>query len=145
LEKASKLLDRQFTVPGTSFRFGIDPIIGIIPGAGDAVSFLVSAILILSMVRYGASTKLVLLMVGNVTLDALVGSIPVLGVLFDAGFKANTRNLELLKKHYATGRYSGSAKKVLVVAAVSLAVAFTILAILFFWGIAALLSLLFGS
>jgi hypothetical protein len=94
------LLDNRFQIPGTSIRFGLDAIIGLIPYAGDLLSLLVSGYLLLLIVRNGAGPMLILKMVGNYLLDAAIGAIPVLGDLFDIAFQANTRNVALLIQYY---------------------------------------------
>ncbi|AKD02256.1 DUF4112 domain-containing protein [Pontibacter korlensis] len=108
------LMDNQFRLPGTNYRFGLDPILGLLPFAGDLASFGVSAVLILTMVRHGASGKLVALMMLNVGLDVIIGSIPILGNIFDFAFKANERNVRLLRRHYEEGKYQGSGKGLIV-------------------------------
>ena len=108
VDTVAKLLDSQFVIPGTNFRFGLDAIAGLIPVGGDALSFLASGALVLTMVRHGASGQLAAKMLGNIAIDALVGAIPFLGDLFDVAFKANNRNVELLKEHYENGKHSGS-------------------------------------
>lgn len=120
VESISVFLDNQFRVPGTNFRFGLDPILSLIPFGGSAASFALSAGLVLTMVKHGVSRKVLILMVGNLVLDALVGSIPVLGNIFDFFFKANQRNVNLLKKHYQEGKYTGSGNGVLVAIALVL-------------------------
>lgn len=107
-------MDAQFTVPGTNFKFGLDGIIGLIPGAGDISTFAVSAYLLTIMARNGASGYVMARMVLNVVVDAVVGMIPILGDLFDIAFKANMRNLKLMKEHYVEGRHKGGAWKILV-------------------------------
>jgi hypothetical protein len=108
VETVAKLLDSQFVIPGTNFRFGLDAIAGLIPVGGDAVSFLASGALVLTMVRHGASGQLAARMLLNIAIDAVVGAIPFLGDLFDAAYKANIKNVELLKEHYKEGKHSGS-------------------------------------
>lgn len=108
VDRVSRLLDSQFKVPGTNFRFGIDPLIGLIPIVGDLSSFAISGSLLIVMARHGASRKLLLLMTGNIVLDAILGSIPFIGEIFDFTFKANQRNINLLKKHYHEGKNQGS-------------------------------------
>ncbi len=109
-----KLMDNQFTVPGTRFRFGLDPILGFVPVIGDLASFAISASLVMTMARHGASGKLVILMLVNIFLDTVIGSIPILGNLFDFAFKANERNVKMLRAHYDEGKYQGSGKGILV-------------------------------
>ena len=114
LDWIAKLMDAQFTVPGTKFKFGLDGIIGLIPGAGDISTFAISVYLISIMARNGASGYLVARMVLNVVIDAVFGMIPLLGDLFDIAFKANMRNLKLMKEHYVEGRHKGGAWKIVV-------------------------------
>jgi hypothetical protein len=109
LERATRLMDNRFRIPGTNLRFGVDFVIGLVPYAGDVISLMLSGMLVIIMARNGASGILVARMLGNLALDTVVGAIPLLGDLFDLGFKANTRNLRLLREHYEEGRHRGSA------------------------------------
>jgi hypothetical protein len=93
------LLDDAIAIPGTSFRFGIDPIVGLVPGFGDLLGAAASAYIILEAARVGAPGSVLLRMATNVAIDTIVGSIPVLGDLFDFGWKSNTRNARLLARH----------------------------------------------
>ena len=93
------LLDNSIPVPGTRFRFGLDSIIGLVPGVGDLVGGALSLYIILEAARLGVPKPLLVRMGYNVAVDALVGGVPVLGDLFDAGFKANLRNLALVQQH----------------------------------------------
>jgi hypothetical protein len=102
LERLSRLahvLDDLVKLPGTDFRVGLDGVAGLIPGVGDAVSAAVSAYLIARAAKLGLPVTLILRMVGNLGLDLVVGAIPVVGDLFDFGFRANRRNVELLRRH----------------------------------------------
>lgn len=110
LEKLAKLLDDQFRIPGTNLRFGLDGLIGLIPYLGDVSGFAVSGILMHTMAKKGAGPLLMLRMMWNFVLDALVGIIPFVGDLFDFGFKANRRNVNLLKAYYADGKVKPNAK-----------------------------------
>ncbi len=107
-------LDSKFSIPNTRFRFGIDPILGLIPGIGDVLGFLLGGGLVLMASRKGASGKLLALMSLNLFLDTIVGSIPILGGIFDFFYKANQVNVRLLKNHYQKGKYEGSGKGVIV-------------------------------
>lgn len=109
IEKTSNLLDNAIRVPGTNFRIGLDPIIGLIPVVGEVVTFGMSAVLVLTMVRHGASGNLILKLLANALVDASIGGIPVLGDLFDFGFKANQRNVRLLREYYYEGKHQGNA------------------------------------
>jgi hypothetical protein len=107
VESVARLMDTRFKIPGTNFRFGLDPILGLIPVLGDISTFAVSGALVLTMAQHGASRNLVIRMVVNIILDLIIGSIPIIGALFDFGFKANDRNVRLLKAHYEEGKYQG--------------------------------------
>jgi hypothetical protein len=99
LERLAVLLDAQFVLPGTGFRFGVDGLLGLVPGVGDAIGAGLSAWLIIEAQRLGAPKPLLARMVANLALDAAVGAVPVLGDLFDVAFKANLRNMRLLRRH----------------------------------------------
>ena len=110
----ANLMDSRFRIPGTNLRFGLDGIIGLIPGAGDLSTFAVSSYMLWIMARNGASGYVLARMVLNVLIDALIGAIPFVGDLFDFVFKANTRNLRLMQEHYEEGRHRGSAWKAII-------------------------------
>lgn len=98
-----RLMDDAITIPGTRYRIGWDAIIGLlIPGAGDAAGALSHIALMFAAVRMAAPRIVIARMLLNVALDAVIGSVPVLGDLFDVGFKANRRNLELLQRLEST-------------------------------------------
>ena len=98
----SRLLDTAFTLPG-GFRIGIDPIIGLIPGIGDFIASSLSVWLLYDAARLGIRKRILALMVFNVMMEAMVGAIPVLGNIADAVWKANTRNMALVERHYSPG------------------------------------------
>ena len=112
IKRISKLMDEQFSIGG--FKFGLDPILNLIPIAGDISGYAVSVALIITMLQHGVSGKLAIKMLGNATLDALVGVVPFLGWIFDFTFKANTRNVKLLTEHYTQGKHHGSATPVVI-------------------------------
>ena len=103
LRKWAYLLDSAFQVPGTQMRFGIDPIVGLIPGAGDLVTGFFSVMILLHSVRLRIPKIVVARMVLNTGLDLLAGAVPIVGDLFDAGYKANLKNLRLLERHARRG------------------------------------------
>ncbi len=109
VQGACNLMDNRFRIPGTQIRFGLDAVVGLIPYVGDMAGFVISGVMVLIMVRYGASGMLVVRMLGNVALDAAIGTVPLLGDIFDLRFRANRRNFKLLQAHYAEGKYQGSA------------------------------------
>lgn len=110
----SRLLDTKFRIPGTDIRFGADFLLGLVPGAGDILSLGMSGILVATMAKNGASGMLVVRMLFNVALDALVGTIPVLGNIFDLFYKANYRNAVLMREYYGEGEHTGSAWPVVI-------------------------------
>lgn len=99
LRTLARLLDTAFQVPGTRYRFGIDAIIGLVPGIGDAVGAIFSMFIVFQAARMGVSQATLMRMLGNVALDTIVGEVPLLGDLFDAGWKSNIRNIGLLESH----------------------------------------------
>jgi hypothetical protein len=109
LDFVSDFMDSRFRIPFTNIRFGADSIIGLFPYAGDLIGFGISGILVATMVNHGASGKVVLKMIGNILLDALIGTIPILGDIFDFTYKANRRNFNLLKAYYQEGKHQGNA------------------------------------
>ena len=99
LRRLSHLLDNAIPVPGTSYRIGLDPILGLLPGGGDTVTGAMGAYIIIEAARMGLPRKVIWEMVGNIIFDSVVGIVPVLGDLFDVTWKANVRNIQLLEKH----------------------------------------------
>ena len=97
----ARLLDNAISIPGTSWKIGFDPIVGLIPGIGDLVSAVLSGYIILEAARAEAPTLTLAKMLGNVGIDTLFGAVPALGDVFDAAWKSNTRNVALLERHLA--------------------------------------------
>ncbi len=112
IERFTKLLDSQFKIG--RFRFGLDPIINLVPFLGDGVSVIASCLLVFTMYKHGASGKLVIKMLLNIFIDAVIGAIPLIGWLFDFYYKANERNLRLLKEHYTEDKHRGSGLDILL-------------------------------
>ncbi|MGB4398452.1 MAG: DUF4112 domain-containing protein [Daejeonella sp.] len=113
VERVSHLMDEQFRIPGTNFRFGLDPIINFIPVAGGLGGFAVSTVLLLTMAKYGVSRKVLLIMTLNIILDSTIGAIPIIGNIFDFAYKSNSRNIKLLREHYVDGKHQGSGKGII--------------------------------
>lgn len=99
LERLAWYLDSSIKVPGFKARFGLDALLGLIPGVGDTVGALVSGVVITEAARLGVPKSLLVKMAFNVALDAVVGAVPVLGDLFDFVWKANQRNVQLLNAY----------------------------------------------
>ena len=111
----ARLLDSRFIIPGTNIRFGLDPILSLFPILGDFVSYMFSGMLIYMMYNRGVSRKIVIKMVLNATLDAVIGVIPIVGSIFDVFYRANDRNIKLLKEHYLEDKHHGSGNGILIV------------------------------
>jgi hypothetical protein len=97
----AKVLDSAITVPGTSWKVGLDPIIGLIPGIGDLIGAVMSGYIILEAVRADVPAVTLVRMLVNVGVDTLLGAVPALGDVFDAAWKSNTMNVALLERHVA--------------------------------------------
>lgn len=103
-------------VPGTNFRFGLEPLLAFFPIVGDVLSYLVSCAIAISMIRYGGSMRLALKMVYNISKDFIIGGIPIIGHVYDFAFKANRKNYNLLKEYRLEGKHAEdvSFKKILI-------------------------------
>ena len=99
--KLAYWLDAGFRIPGTDLRFGVDPILGLIPGVGDAAGAVLAGWILVEAYRLGASRATLVRIAGNVALDAAVGAVPLFGDIFDFAWKANLRNVAVLERHLA--------------------------------------------
>ena len=99
LRKLSRLLDNAFGIPGTSYRIGLDPILGLVPGAGDFMGTALSTYIVIEAARLGLPRATLGRMVFNILCESVVGTIPVVGDLFDFAWKANVKNIALLEAH----------------------------------------------
>ena len=109
LRKLSRLLDNAIAIPGTKFRIGLDPIIGLIPGAGDFIGTALSAYIIIEAARLGLPKQTLGKMVYNIVLESVVGAVPIVGDWFDFAWKANVKNIELLESHLGVAQESQKA------------------------------------
>ncbi|NKI34742.1 DUF4112 domain-containing protein [Wenzhouxiangella sp. XN79A] len=100
LQRLSDLMDRAFPIPGTNIRFGFDSIIGLIPVAGDTVSAAISGYIYTFARKAGVPRRKRMKMVWNIFVDWLIGLVPLVGDMFDIGFKANTRNVRIIMTHF---------------------------------------------
>lgn len=96
-------MDSAFRIPGTRFRFGLDSLVGIIPGLGDLATSVPAGYIIFESYRMGLPTHKLMRQGANVAIDTVVGSVPLVGDLFDTGFKANLRNIAILRDHVTGG------------------------------------------
>ena len=129
LRRLSWLLDSSIPLPG-GYRIGLDGIIGLIPGLGDALGASMSTYIVVQAARLGASPVQLLRMMMNILVETVVGTIPVLGDLFDFAWKANERNMVLLDAQLRKAPARGSAKTRLTTASVILLIGFVIVLIL---------------
>lgn len=120
LRHVARLLDSAVLVPGTSFRFGLDPILGLIPGLGDMVSPLFTLGLIWQARELGIPPVVLLRMIINVAIDTLIGVVPVVGDLFDFAWKSNNKNMALLEQHAVEERAPSAGDWAFVIVAIVL-------------------------
>ncbi len=96
----ARLMDSAIRIPGTGISFGADSVMGLIPGIGDAGGAPIGLVIVNEARRLGVSNQLLLKMLGNIGLDTVAGSVPLIGDLFDVYFKSNRRNVQLLLEHF---------------------------------------------
>ena len=99
VEALARLMDGAFVLPGTNIRLGLDAIVGLVPVAGDVISGIISSYLIWEARQLGAPKWLIGRMMANTLLDTTIGAIPVVGDAFDIIFRANMKNMALLRRH----------------------------------------------
>ena len=101
------MLDSAIVIPGTRFRFGADALLGLFPGGGDVVGATLSGYIVYESWRAGVPAAGLARMIANLLADTLIGAVPIAGDLFDAYWKANLRNIEILRAHVATRERNG--------------------------------------
>ena len=99
LDSLARWMDSAFQIPGTGIRFGLDAIVGLIPGIGDTVTSMVSLYILHAASRYGVPRVTLLRMAMNIGIDWIFGAIPLVGDAFDIYWKANLKNVDLLRRH----------------------------------------------
>lgn len=107
VKAVARLLDDAVRVPGTDYRVGVDPVLGLLPAYGDLVSAGLSLYIVAEAANLGVPLTTIVRMLGNVALDAAVGTVPVIGTLFDAVWKANQRNVRLFERALDADRAGG--------------------------------------
>ncbi len=127
IAKVVKLMDSSFRIPFTNRTFGLEPIIGLVPVIGDSIGFIVTSWIMLTLLRNGASGKVIAKMFINIFIDLTLSFMPFLGNIIDFFFKTNQRNLTLAIEHYQYGKNQGSAKSVLIPVAIGLSLIFVTL------------------
>jgi hypothetical protein len=134
LRRLEILLDEAFRIPFTQFRFGIDGIIGLIPGLGDVIAGILSLIIPIAAWTRGVPYVAIVRMGVNVTIGVLVGSVPFLGDAFDMAWKPNRRNYQLLQRHLGQPRrHTWKDWAFLAALACALVVVFAIPVVFFIW------------
>jgi hypothetical protein len=114
LDMLSRLLDTAFPIPGTRFRIGLDGVLGLLPGIGDSLGAVFSTYIIFEAARLGCPKRTLLRMLGNVAVETVVGAIPIVGDLFDIAWKANVKNVALLRAQKETlGQEERSPRRIL--------------------------------
>lgn len=96
MARLAQVLDTAFRIPGTRIRFGVDQLLGLVPGLGDAIAALIGGFIVWTAVRVGAPRLVIGRMLVNIAVDAVVGAVPLAGTVFDIAFKAHRRNARLL-------------------------------------------------
>lgn len=129
----ARLLDRSFRIPGTSIRFGLDPLLGLLPVGGDVIAALGAGYILYVAWRNGAPRALIGRMLANVAVDTVVGSVPVLGDVFDAGWQANARNMRMLEEWLGTEASRHPQSRVVLVALILALVLLLVGVVAFFW------------
>src|SRR5665647_2225967 len=114
----ARMLDSAVRVPGTNITFGLDPVLGLVPGLGDLASAILSGYIVVTAARLGAPKSVLAKLLLNLGTDTLVGSVPVLGDLFDVGFRANIRNSALLDHHLGQPEQARRSSRLAVMATI---------------------------
>ena len=144
LRGLTRLMDQAFGVPGTKWRFGLDALFGLVPGLGDVAGGVIAVYALHVARQFGAPGIIQLNMLTNIALDSLIGTIPVIGDIFDFVFKAQTRNLALLDDWLRTPHaVSKRSKRGLIMIPIAIFVVFVTLTVLGVWLLFILLHWLF--
>ncbi|MDY7105305.1 MAG: DUF4112 domain-containing protein [Actinomycetota bacterium] len=121
------MLDSSIRIPGTGRSFGIDAVLGVLPGLGDAAGLVLAAVIIADGIRLGAKPATILRMLLNAGVDTTLGSVPLIGTLFDAAYKSNQRNVRLLEQHVLDpDGTAAAAKRSLVTVAIAIVALFVL-------------------
>ncbi|MDJ0595250.1 MAG: DUF4112 domain-containing protein [Pleurocapsa sp. MO_226.B13] len=141
LRRISRILDNAIPIPGTKIRFGLDPILGLLPGGGDTITGGISAYIVVEAARMGVPREVLGKMVANILLDSFAGTIPVLGDLFDVGWKSNIKNIALLERHLEIAE-TGKSDKLFIIGLILLLVVIVLgfatiafFSVRFFWNL----------
>lgn len=133
LRRWARLFDSAFRIPGTQITFGLDPILGLIPGIGDLASPVLSLFFIWHGARLRVPKVVLARMVLNALIDAGVGALPVVGDLFDVAWKANDWNLALLERHAMPGTRPSSGDWLFVILCAAVVIVVALVPIMLLW------------
>lgn len=136
LQRLARLWDSAIRIPGTQVRVGLDPLVGLVPGLGDAAGALVAAYIVLEAARFDVPGATLLRMLANVAIDALVGTVPVLGDIFDVAWRANLKNVALIEHHLADPHGARRASRVWIVVVIAALVLLALLGVAAGWLVA---------
>ena len=158
IKTISKVLDNAIAIPGTKYKVGLDPIIGLVPAIGDYLTLIVSAYIVFEAASLGAKQDTLIKMATNILLDSLAGSVPVAGDLFDVAWKANQKNIDLLEKDLPQLKEGNSKNteiqevetekvdwKPIILIFGAIAVVIAVSSAIFLWLLRIVLAVLFGS
>jgi hypothetical protein len=101
LESVANLLDTAFVIPGTGIRFGFDSLLGLVPGIGDAITTAAALWIVYEAHQLGARPHVLARMIANLAVDGVIGAVPIAGDLFDVAWRANRKNVRILREHLA--------------------------------------------
>lgn len=143
----ARILDTSFQIPGTGIRFGLDPLLGLLPGAGDAVASLIGSTILILAAKLQVPRIVLVRMSSNMAINAIVGAVPLVGDAFSVWFRSNVRNAELLRRHAAAERRPSTLQDWLFVLSLGTATLLVIIGaiVLVLWGISALWKLASGG
>ncbi|MCU0329243.1 MAG: DUF4112 domain-containing protein [Chitinophagales bacterium] len=133
LRKIAKLMDSQFKIPGTNFSFGLDPILGLIPGLGDYSGVLSGLAFVVLAKKNGASNRASLMMLKNIVKDYFIGLIPVLGKAFDFFYKNHKKNIKIFEENILEHKHNEPTKPIVFVIIFAILFLGLILSILVVW------------
>jgi hypothetical protein len=143
----ARLLDTSFQIPGTGIRFGLDPLLGLLPGVGDALAGLIGSTILVLAAKLQVPRIVLVRMSANMAVNAIVGAVPFVGDAFSVWFRSNARNAELLRWHAAPERRPSTLRDWLFVLSLGTGTLLIVLGaiVLVLWGISALWRLISGE
>ncbi len=136
LQRLAQLWDAAIRIPGTGIQLGLDPLVGLVPGVGDAVGALVASYVVLEAARLDVPGGTLLRMLANVAIDSVLGTVPIIGDIFDVAWKANLKNVALIEHHLADPRGAKRASRVWLIVVITVLVLLAALGIAAGWLIA---------